>query len=92
MLSGVGPTEELSPHNIEVLKDLPVGKNLQDHIMCAELFECNEPVTLDESLVKVILVNINSDCVKKPGPIFQYMSKKRGPMASPGNIFNYVIC
>ncbi|XP_064460196.1 4-pyridoxate dehydrogenase-like isoform X2 [Ornithodoros turicata] len=32
MLSGVGPNEELRKHNIDVVADLPVGKNLQDHI------------------------------------------------------------
>ena len=32
MLSGVGPAEELKPHGIEVVHDLPgVGENLQDH-------------------------------------------------------------
>ncbi|XP_072945478.1 ecdysone oxidase-like [Epargyreus clarus] len=31
MLSGVGPKEDLSKFNIEVISDLPVGKNLQDH-------------------------------------------------------------
>ncbi|EDY87339.1 alcohol dehydrogenase [gamma proteobacterium HTCC5015] len=33
MLSGVGASEELSRHHIDVVQDLPgVGKNLQDHI------------------------------------------------------------
>lgn len=32
MLSGIGPAEELNKHNIEVIADLPVGKNLQDHV------------------------------------------------------------
>ncbi|KAH7132408.1 hypothetical protein B0J11DRAFT_521637 [Dendryphion nanum] len=32
MLSGIGSTEEIKKHNIEVIKDLAmVGKNLQDH-------------------------------------------------------------
>lgn len=33
MLSGVGPAAHLREHGIEVVADLPVGKNLQDHLM-----------------------------------------------------------
>jgi choline dehydrogenase-like flavoprotein len=32
MLSGVGPAQHLRDFGIEVLADLPVGKNLQDHL------------------------------------------------------------
>ncbi|WP_063064233.1 GMC family oxidoreductase [Nocardia violaceofusca] len=31
MLSGVGPAEAIAPFGIEVLRELPVGQNLQDH-------------------------------------------------------------
>jgi choline dehydrogenase-like flavoprotein len=33
MLSGIGPEEELAPLGIPVREDLPVGRNLQDHLM-----------------------------------------------------------
>lgn len=33
MLSGIGPREVLEPFNIETITDLPVGKNLQDHLI-----------------------------------------------------------
>jgi choline dehydrogenase-like flavoprotein len=33
MLSGIGPAEELAPFGIEVRRELPVGRNLQDHCM-----------------------------------------------------------
>ncbi|WP_063002298.1 GMC family oxidoreductase [Nocardia mikamii] len=31
LLSGVGPAESIAPFGIEVLRELPVGQNLQDH-------------------------------------------------------------
>jgi choline dehydrogenase-like flavoprotein len=33
MLSGIGPAEDLEPLGVEVLEDLPVGHDLQDHCM-----------------------------------------------------------
>ncbi|HEY3924108.1 MAG TPA: GMC family oxidoreductase N-terminal domain-containing protein [Acidothermaceae bacterium] len=33
MLSGIGPADELSPLGIETRVDLPVGRNLQDHLL-----------------------------------------------------------
>ncbi|XP_055613212.1 alcohol dehydrogenase [acceptor]-like isoform X3 [Uranotaenia lowii] len=35
MLSGIGQREELNPFNIQTIADLPVGKNLQDHVIVA---------------------------------------------------------
>ncbi len=32
MLSGIGPAQDLKPWGIQVLEDLPVGQNLQDHL------------------------------------------------------------
>ena len=32
LLSGIGPREELDKHHIPVIADLPVCKNLQDHL------------------------------------------------------------
>ena len=44
MLSGVGPADELSNHKIPVIKDLPVGYNLQDHVEYKVNFLFNESV------------------------------------------------
>ncbi|PJE79922.1 Alcohol dehydrogenase (acceptor) [invertebrate metagenome] len=49
MLSGIGPKEILQEHEIELKKILPVGKNLQDHVMVpvpyASLEESLDPET-----------------------------------------------
>jgi len=33
LLSGIGPAQELHEHGIECIQDLPVGRNLQDHLL-----------------------------------------------------------
>src|SRR5947209_8210533 len=47
MLSGVGPADDLRPHGIEIVADLPgVGQNLQDHLELYVQYECTKPITL----------------------------------------------
>jgi len=43
MLSGIGQPADLQPLGIEVRQDLPVGENLQDHLMCNLNFETTVP-------------------------------------------------
>lgn len=46
-LSGVGPSEELRQHGIEVVADRPgVGANLQDHLEFYFQMACTKPVSL----------------------------------------------
>ncbi len=43
MLSGIGPAAHLKEHGIPVVVDLPVGRNLQDHLTTAALYQRKAP-------------------------------------------------
>lgn len=44
MLSGIGPAAHLRQHGISVAADVPgVGENLQDHLDCYTVYDCNGP-------------------------------------------------
>ncbi len=43
LISGIGPAEDLEPYGIEVRENLPVGQNLQDHLMAQLNYETDEP-------------------------------------------------
>jgi choline dehydrogenase len=43
MLSGIGPEDQLSPLGIEIRERLPVGENLQDHVMAQLNYLTDEP-------------------------------------------------
>ncbi|XP_075156554.1 glucose dehydrogenase [FAD, quinone]-like [Haematobia irritans] len=74
MLSGIGPRAILKPLRIPVIQDLPVGENLQDHVM-AMVFakykgsEINMTSQLDDA--------------------YEYLVYKKGPLATIG-IMNLV--
>ena len=70
MLSGIGPKEELEKHDIPVLADLPVGKNLQDHWAAILNFELSENITQFE------------DKQKDNSSIWNYIHSKKGPLTS----------
>jgi choline dehydrogenase-like flavoprotein len=50
MLSGIGPADHLREHGIAVLADLPVGKNLQDHLMVMNLYARKSPGELHHNM------------------------------------------
>ena len=48
--SGVGPANQITPHGLAVVHELPgVGQNLQDHIGVVSQYSCTQPVTLARS-------------------------------------------
>ncbi|XP_011501406.1 PREDICTED: glucose dehydrogenase [FAD, quinone]-like [Ceratosolen solmsi marchali] len=74
MLSGVGPRQHLKQLGIQVIEDLPVGYNLQDHVsMGALTFLVNDTVTIMESRLLTNPVNV-----------FDYFIKGTGPFTVPG--------
>ena len=75
MLSGIGPRSALSSAGIEVIEDLPVGQNLQDHVSClgigVKLGAKQQTLSSDQKLVR--------DCR-------EYERKRRGPLSGVGSL------
>ncbi|RZF42119.1 hypothetical protein LSTR_LSTR006712 [Laodelphax striatellus] len=72
MLSGVGPRDHLRYHHIPVIKDLAVGRNLQDH------------VTTDGVVIAVNKTATAKPYKKRVQDVFLYKEKRKGPLASTG--------
>ncbi|XP_063979780.1 glucose dehydrogenase [FAD, quinone]-like isoform X2 [Diachasmimorpha longicaudata] len=73
MLSGIGPKLHLDAFNINILEDLPVGHNLQDHVSMAALtFIVNDTVTIVEPRIASNYKNT-----------FDYLLKGTGPFTVP---------
>lgn len=75
MLSGIGTTEHLTEMGIKVIKDLPVGENLQDHVGMGGLtFLVDKPVSIVQERFN-------------PGSTTTaYVLKERGPMTTLGGV------
>ena len=69
MLSGIGPAAQLGGFNIATALDLPVGEELQDHVLAGVTYRSNEP-----SLLRVG----SADDVEL------YMKERKGPLTSNG--------
>ncbi|XP_033213796.1 glucose dehydrogenase [FAD, quinone]-like [Belonocnema kinseyi] len=50
MVSGVGPAGELKKHGIKVIKNLSVGKNLQDHLSTDRVFGIRKNSITDDNI------------------------------------------
>ncbi|CAH1107823.1 unnamed protein product [Psylliodes chrysocephalus] len=75
MLSGIGPKYELQKHGLPVLRDLPVGENLQDHVGMGGLtFRINKPVSIVQDRLQAFPMTM------------QYVVHERGPMTTLGGV------
>lgn len=72
MLSGIGPSEELKKHNINIIKDLQVGQNLQDH------------VAIDGLRIKLNKTSTEKSLKKRIHDLEQYLKNQTGPLSSIG--------
>lgn len=79
MLSGVGPINELKKFSIPVKKNLPVGKNLQDHVTVPI------PIILKNFPSKNLLpLTFTSQKVGSFDSLLQYYINQTGPLATSG--------
>lgn len=73
MLSGVGPKGHLEGHKIKVVKDLPVGQNLQDHVYVPLYF------TFKKNTQQVDATSLSDN-------LFLYLMHRNGPLATTGGL------
>ena len=75
-LSGIGPPDLLASHGVDCVKDLPgVGQNLQDHYQIRVVYECTQPITMNE---------LYHSPLKKVQAGLQYAFTRKGPLAMGG--------
>lgn len=77
MLSGIGPKDQLTKLKIPVVADLPVGSNLQDHIMYKMDIQTNESV------------GVTREMVFNTVSYLQYLALGKGWLATSAGIFGY---
>ncbi|XP_073835210.1 glucose dehydrogenase [FAD, quinone]-like [Musca autumnalis] len=70
MLSGVGPREVLQPFNIPQIHNLPVGENLQDHVLTVAFLRIPAPAPNPKQVLD---------------DIYQYIIHQKGPLSSIGS-------
>lgn len=74
MLSGIGPKRHLEDKNIPLIKNLPVGENLMDHVALGSLnVLVNDTISLKTQRL-----------MKNPLTLYNFITKNNGPLTVPG--------
>ncbi|XP_025405162.1 glucose dehydrogenase [FAD, quinone]-like [Sipha flava] len=74
MLSGIGPKDHLTSKGINVIQDLPVGRNLMDHVALGGLtYIVNDTSSITTNRI-----------LENPFNLHEYMMYHKGPIAIPG--------
>ncbi|SDX62313.1 GMC family oxidoreductase [Litoreibacter albidus] len=71
-LSGIGPADVLKAHGIDVVRDAPVGENLQDHLQIRSVFKVKGTRTLN---------TLANSLIGKARIGAEYLLKRTGPMS-----------
>ncbi|KAF3430486.1 hypothetical protein E2986_07082 [Frieseomelitta varia] len=72
MLSGIGPREELEKHGIEIINNLSVGRNFQDHVGMYGL------------VIALNFTSTNKNIFIKEEDILSYQKTHKGPLSAIG--------
>nr|XP_018911112.1 PREDICTED: glucose dehydrogenase [FAD, quinone]-like [Bemisia tabaci] len=72
MVSGIGPKSHLEEMGVDFIQDLPVGKNLQDHVALPIVVAYNDQ-----------LIN-KTDCLDAYDSFYQFLRKSSGPLTNLG--------
>ncbi|XP_050528328.1 glucose dehydrogenase [FAD, quinone]-like isoform X2 [Daktulosphaira vitifoliae] len=74
MLSGIGPKDHLVSKGIKVIRDLPVGRNLMDHVALGGLtFIVNDTNSIKSQRI-----------LDNPNSLYDFMKYRTGPITIPG--------
>jgi choline dehydrogenase len=83
MLSGIGPADHLRSLGIDAIVDLPVGRNLIDHLLIGVVYDSKQPISLAHSMVTEACAFGWSSCPRGTAPDVEISFAKEANFAPP---------